>query len=122
MLLNKALKKAKRSDGEKVGLNIKVPIEMKKEFDKACKSHDTSMTAMMLALIETFVEESQGNFDPIELELIRLAKLRLHYLDDHIETLRHDLDPDNIQEYETMITERTKLKFMLEEIQNDSNN
>ena len=116
MLLKKALVKTKRSDGEKVGLNIKVPIEMKNEFDKQCKKHGTSMTAMMLALIETFIEESQGNYNPIEVEFVRLARLRLQELNEKIAYLKDNFDPYYADEYQAMLDERSKLYHMLEDL------
>jgi len=68
MLLNKALKKAKRTDEEKVGLNIKVPIGLKNEFDEVCKNNGVSMTTMMLALIETVVDEDKGLIQDLDAE------------------------------------------------------
>ena len=68
MLLNKALKKAKRTDEEKVGLNIKVPIGLKNEFDEVCKNNGVSMTSMMLALIETVIDEDKGLIQDLDAE------------------------------------------------------
>jgi len=68
MLLNKALKKARRTDEEKVGLNIKVPIGLKNEFDEVCKNNGVSMTSMMLALIETVTDEAKGLIQDLDAE------------------------------------------------------
>jgi len=61
MTLEKALNKAKRTDEEKVGLNIKIPIGLKNTFEDICKQHGVSMTSMMLSLIEVAIDEYQEN-------------------------------------------------------------
>lgn len=66
MLLDRALNKAKRTDEEKVGLNIKVPIGLKNEFDEVCKKNGVSMTSMMLALIETVIDEAKGRIKELD--------------------------------------------------------
>lgn len=69
MSLNKALMKAKRTDEEKVGLNIKVPVSLKNDFDALCKKNSVSMTSMMLAFIENALEEDTN---PSDLNVITL--------------------------------------------------
>jgi len=77
MSLNKALMKAKRTDEEKVGLNIKVPISLKNNFDALCKKNSVSMTSMMLALIENAVDEdTDTNNLALDVLLDRLADAR----------------------------------------------
>ena len=75
MAFQEALKKAKQSDEEKVGLNIKIPIGLKNTFDTICKKNNVSMTNMMLSLIEVAIEEyenSNDNFDDIEKQIVEL--------------------------------------------------
>jgi len=98
VLLDKALLKAKRTDEEKVGLNIKVPVSLKNEFDALCKKHGVSMTSMMLAFIENAVEEDTN---PSELGLITLldrlkdAKSRKNSYEDLYEKVGDSVEDTN---------------------------
>ena len=87
MTLNKALVKAKRNDEEKVGLNIKIPISLKNEFDELCKNNGVSMTAMMLSLIEVAIEESRGEYDAREAMFIKLSNDKIALLEELIAKL-----------------------------------
>jgi hypothetical protein len=77
MIMKKAVMKAKRNDEEKVGLNIKIPISMKNEFEQLCKENGVSMTAMMLSLIEVAIEEFKGAHNIHDIEIDRLVNLRI---------------------------------------------
>ena len=75
MAFQEALKKAKQSDEEKVGLNIKIPISLKEKFETICKKNEVSMTNMMLSLIEVAIEEyenTEDNFYDIQKQIIEL--------------------------------------------------
>lgn len=134
MLLNRALSKAKRTDEEKVGLNIKVPIGLKNEFDELCKENGVSMTSMMLALIETVLDESKGHIQELDAEgllnlhnqILKLEKeIDLYYTvetdahgnDFHIpeaalhKTPESNLELENLRKLEF---ERNRLKFIFE--------
>lgn len=114
MLLEKSLQKAKRTEDEKVGLNIKVPIGMKNEFDELCKQHGVSMTSMMLSLIETIIEESRGNIDARELEFKRLANQAISDNEEWCEHFLNNVDPDHISTYTEKTAETQRLKQLLQ--------
>jgi len=98
MLLKNALKNAKRSDEDKVGLNIKVPVSLKNEFDTLCKKHGVSMTSMMLSLMETAIDEDQKS--SMALPIIRNAiDFQLDYLNDWIRYFESEPDPDKFKDY-----------------------
>lgn len=79
MDIKKAFKNAKSMEEEKVGLNIKVPISLKNDFEEACKNHGVSMTSMMLSLIKMTVEEYQeSQLNPAE-TMARIAELEEYF-------------------------------------------
>ena len=79
MDIKKAFRNAKSMEEEKVGLNIKVPISLKNDFEEACKKNGTSMTSMMLSLIKMTVEEFQeSQLDPAE-TMARIAELEEYF-------------------------------------------
>lgn len=114
MLLKKSLQKAKRNEDEKVGLNIKVPIGMKNEFDELCKQHGVSMTSMMLSLIETIIEESRGNIDAREIEFKRLANQAIRANEEWCEHFMNNVDPDYFSIYTEKTAEIQRLGQLLE--------
>ena len=113
MFLDKALNKAKRTDEEKVGLNIKVPIGLKNEFEEVCKKHGVSMTSMMLSLIETIIDESNGIRDARDIEFQRLINNQISLLDEHIKYFEKNVDPDHFDDYKSMQAERSRLELLL---------
>ncbi|WP_457595474.1 hypothetical protein [Hydrogenimonas sp.] len=58
-MVNKALRKAKRDTDTKVSVTFQVNSELKKEFERFCKEEGVSMTAMLVALMETALEEKK---------------------------------------------------------------
>ncbi|WP_294956989.1 hypothetical protein [Sulfurovum sp.] len=113
MFLEKALNKAKRTDEEKVGLNIKVPVGLKNEFEEVCKKHGVSMTSMMLSLIETIVDESHGIRDAKEIEFQRLLNDRISLLNEQIKHFEDNVDPEYFDNYKSMQSERSRLELLL---------
>lgn len=79
MDIKKAFRNARSMEEEKVGLNIKVPISLKNDFEEACKNNGASMTSMMLSLIKMTVEEYQeSKLDPAE-TMARIAELEEYF-------------------------------------------
>ena len=113
MFIDRALAKAKSTDGEKVGLNIKVPIGLKNEFDAVCKKNGVSMTSMMLSLIETVIDESKGIQDAKEIEFQRLLRNRISFLTEQIQYFESNVDPDYFEDYQNNQAERSKLECLL---------
>ena len=137
MLLDKALKKAKRTDEEKVGLNIKVPIGLKNDFDNLCKEHGVSMTSMMLALIETVVEESKGFYEVLDAESLLKLNNDINRLQKEIDNLctietgvdgneisipyaALDKDVAGLDYYHTKVDELHRLKKIFELVQGNN--
>ncbi len=79
MDIKKAFRNARSMEEEKVGLNIKVPISLKNDFEEACKNNGASMTSMMLSLMKITVEEYQeSQLDPAE-AMARIAELKEYF-------------------------------------------
>lgn len=116
MIFDRALLRAKRTDSERVGLNIKIPVELKNEFDKVCRKHGISMTSMMLSLIETAIDESNGKYESRELELKRLLNMRIDYLNKRIKDFESDFDPEYFNDYRDNQAEKMRLESMREEL------
>jgi len=57
MNIKKAISLAKGNDEERVGFNLKIPKTLKSEFEHFCKENDVSVTAMILALMRTVLDE-----------------------------------------------------------------
>ena len=58
MNINKALSLAKNSDDKRIAFNLKIPSILKKEFESFCKKNDVKVTAMILALMQTALDEN----------------------------------------------------------------
>jgi len=85
MVLTSTLRKAKRTDEEKVGLSIKVPISLKNEFDDVCRKNGVSMTTMILALMEVVVDEDKGLHQDIDAETLLKLNSDIKRLEQEIE-------------------------------------
>ena len=51
----------RKIDEKKVGLNIKIPLSLKEDFDFVCKANGVSMTSKMLKLIQVAVANGKAN-------------------------------------------------------------
>ncbi len=47
----------------KAQIAISIPEELHTEFKKTCRVHNTSMTAVLISLIEKYVEENNDGRD-----------------------------------------------------------
>ena len=57
MNIKKAISLAKGNDEKRVGFNLQIPATLKSEFELFCKANDVKVTAMILALMQTALDE-----------------------------------------------------------------
>jgi len=57
MNINKAISLAKGSDEKRIAFNLKIPETLKSDFEKFCKKNNVKVTAMLLALMQTALDE-----------------------------------------------------------------
>ncbi len=60
-MLKEILNKVKRTDGEKVSFTVKLPIVLKKDFEKLCKKNQVPMTSVLVELIEQVIQEDRND-------------------------------------------------------------
>lgn len=68
MNIKKTLSLAKKSDDKRIAFNLKIPSVLKTEFEYFCKKNDVKVTAMILALMQTALDEDlkgEQNVDTI---------------------------------------------------------
>lgn len=73
MNIKKAISLAKGSDEKRVGFNLQIPATLKSEFELFCKANDVKVTAMILALMQTALDDNSKD-DTNEDSLISLQK------------------------------------------------
>lgn len=84
-MFNEVLNDVKNKEGKKVNLNILIPPSMKEEFDKLCKEHDTTMTAMLIGFIEKSLRDNP-NYEKLSIEELDIEEI----------TLEHQLEQTNL--------------------------
>lgn len=57
MNIKKAISLARGSDEKRVGFNLQIPAILKSEFEHFCKDNGVKVTTMILALMQTMVDE-----------------------------------------------------------------
>lgn len=62
MNIKKAISLAKSGDEKRVGFNLQIPATLKAEFEHFCKANNVKVTAMILALMQTALDDDlNGN-------------------------------------------------------------
>ena len=77
-MFNEVLNEVKSKEGKKVNLNILISPSMKEEFDKLCKEHDTTMTAMLIGFIEKSLKDNP-NYEKLSIEELEIEELTLEH-------------------------------------------
>ena len=75
MNIKKAISLAKGSDEKRVGFNLQMPATLKAEFEQFCKINEVKMTAMILALMRTALNEDKEKKDAIDKLEFNLSQL-----------------------------------------------
>jgi hypothetical protein len=108
MNINEALRDAKRNDEEKVGLNIKVPVSLKNDFERVCREKGVSMTSMMLSLIKLTVRTlEKEKIDPVKVQA------QIVELEEYFEDFEYPESPEEEREFYKKQYELQKLKELL---------
>jgi len=119
-MLNRALMKAKKDGGKKVAINFQVPVDLKEQFETLCKKNQVSLTSMLIGLMETSLEESEG----IYFELTPTALLSMSnkisslssFIDD-IEKAGLEHESDEIERaYKSAVSEHSRLQIIFNSI------
>lgn len=75
MNIKKAISLAKGSDEKRVGFNLQMPSILKLEFEQFCKANEVKMTAMILALMRTALDEEKEKDDAIDKIEFKISQL-----------------------------------------------
>jgi hypothetical protein len=81
MNINKAISLAKNSDDKRVSFNLKIPSTLKTEFENFCKKNEVKMTAMILALMQTALDENlKGSKNEDTVSSLQSTLMTMHEL------------------------------------------
>ena len=118
-MLHRAFSKAKREGGKKVSINFQVPVELKSEFDFLCKQEGVSITSMLVALIETLIEESKGIYYNLDANSLLMINNRIDEINKELSkfywseggslSFKDGISPDEEIYIEELENERSRL-------------
>ena len=81
MNIKKALSLAKNSDDKRIAFNLKIPSVLKTEFEFFCKKNDVKVTAMILALMRTTLDEDlKGEHNVDTVSSLQSTLMTMHEL------------------------------------------
>ena len=95
-MLNRALDIAKSEGGKKVSINFQVPMDIKEQFDKLCKSNNVSVTSMLTALMTTALEEAEGKYPKLDANTLLQINQRIDDIQIELDQLYHWEGPDYV--------------------------
>ena len=118
-MLHRAFSKAKKEGCKKVSINFQIPIDLKSEFDLLCKQEGVSVTSMLVALIETLIEESKGIYYNLDANSLLMINNRIDEINKELSkfywteggsfTFRDGISPDEEIYIEKLECERSRL-------------
>jgi len=81
MNIKKAVSLAKNSDDKRIAFNLKIPSILKTEFENFCKRNDVKVTAMILALMQTALDEDlKGEQNAETISSLQSTLMTMHQL------------------------------------------
>ena len=92
-MLSRALSKAKKEGGKKVPINFQVPSQLKEDFEHLCKTNEVSLTSMLIALMETAIEEAQGVYFEMNPDVLITLNNKIEELESFIDLHYHTEEP-----------------------------
>ncbi len=110
---NKIVSAVKRQEEEKVGFSLKLPISVKEELQKISEKENISMNSLIVATLQSMIDDECGQQLLIAKTLITNYKLTVAKEIETIEDI--GLDGDNVEYYQKMLDTKNQINDFLKD-------